>query len=152
MSLPIQRIRPDLLLILVVYWGFSYPPIPGGLLAFSTGYVLDLFSGNAFGLYTFSRPLIFYFAHFFKGRFYLESPASQFLFVFTSVLFEGLIILILLTGLNPDPLGHLYPLFVSSLFPQSLVTGLIAPILFPFFRKGSSLLLSQKETGIKEKG
>ncbi len=105
--LPIQRIRPDIVLILVLYWGLTCPPIQGGILSFFLGYLMDLFSGNSLGLYTFSRPLLFYLAALFKGRLYLEGVLLQFLFVFFFALFEGLLILTLLSALNPVPLGNL---------------------------------------------
>jgi rod shape-determining protein MreD len=134
-SFSIRRIRPDIVLILTLYLGLSYPMVSGGIFAFFLGYLMDLFSGNPFGLYTFSRPLIFCVAHFFKDRFYLEGFLSQFLFTFSSALIEGFLILILLTALNPKPLGNLYPLFVTVLLPQSFSTGLITPTLFSFFRQ-----------------
>ena len=151
-SLPVQRIRPDIVLILTLYLGLSYPLIPGGILAFFMGYLMDLFSGNVLGLYTFSRPLIFYIAQLFKGRFYLEGFLSQFLFVFLSGLVEGLLILILLNGLNPNPLWNLYPMLFTVLLPQSFFTGLITPILFFLLNKGSLLLSDQKRMGLRERG
>jgi rod shape-determining protein MreD len=138
---PIQKIRPDIVLILTLYLGLSYPPISGGILVFFIGYLMDLFSGNPFGLYTFSRPLIFYIAQFFKGRLYLEAFLSQFLFVLVFSLFEGIVILILLTALNSNPHGQLFPLLFTFLLPQSFFTGLITPILFSFLNKGFSFLI-----------
>ena len=151
-SLPIQRIRPDLVLILTLYLGLFYPPISGGILAVFMGFLMDLFSGNSFGLYTLSRPLIFYVAQFFKGRFYLESFTSQFLFVFIFGLVEGLLILILLNVLNPDPIGHLYPLLFTFLLPQSFFTGLITPILFFLIQKGSFSFFHDHVMGLMERG
>ena len=137
-SFPTRRIRPDIVLILTLYWGLFFPPISGGVLAFFMGFLMDLFSGNSFGLYTLSRPFIFYLAQFFKGRFYIESITSQFLFVFVFGLGEGLFIFLLLSMLNPGPIGHLYALLFNLLLPQSLFTGLITPIFFYLFRKGFS--------------
>ena len=149
---PIRWIRPDIVLILTLYLGLSYPPISGGILAFFMGYLMDLFSGNVLGLYSLSRPLIFYIAQIFKGRFYLERFLSQFLFVFFSALVEGFLLLILFTGLNPSPPGNLYPLLFTVLLPQSLSTGLITPILFPLFRRGSLFLADPKGMRIRETG
>jgi len=151
-SLPVQRMRPDIVLILTLYLGLSYPLIPGGILAFFMGYLMDLFSGNALGLYTFSRPLIFYMAQLFKGRFYLEGYLSQFLFVFLSALAEGLLILILLNGLNPNPLGNLYPMMFTVLLPQSFFTGFITPFVFFLLNQDWLLLSHQKRMGLREKG
>jgi len=150
-SLPIQRIRPDMILILTLYLSFSCPPIFGGILALFMGYLVDLFSGNSFGLYTFSRPLIFYAAKLFKDRFYLEGIRAQILFVFIFSLGEGLLILILLRILNPGPIPNLFPLLFTFLLPQSLVSGFVAPILFLLFDKGSLLVLGHARIGTEER-
>jgi len=150
--LPIQRIRPDIVLILTLYLGLFYPPVSGGILAVFMGFLMDLFSGNSFGLYTLSRPLIFYVAQFFKGRFYLEGFTSQFLFVFILGLVEGLLIFILLDVLNPDPIGNLSPLLFTLLLPQSFFTGLVTPILFYLLHKGSFSFFGYHEIELIERG
>lgn len=150
-SFPIQRFRPDLLLIFTLYLAFLFPPIFGGILAFFMGYLMDLFSGNALGFYTFSRPLVFFAAQFFKERFYLEGFSSQFLFAFTFGLLEGVLILMLMSILQAFSFLSLYPLFFTSLLPQSFSTGLVTPLLFLLFQKGSSHLFRQPEKGMKEK-
>lgn len=151
-SNPIQRIRPDILLILTLYLGLSSSPISGVLLAFFLGYLMDLFSGNSFGLYAFSRPLIFYIAQLFKDRVYLESFPSRSLFVFILALVEGFLILILLKVLNPTAFSHLYPLWFPAFLPQSFCTALISPIFFSLFNRGSFLLFNDHRMGIGEKG
>jgi hypothetical protein len=65
---------------------------------------------------------------------------------------EGLLILILLNGFNPSPLANLYPLLFTYLLPQSFFTGLITPILFSLFNKGSVLSSDQHGMGIRERG
>lgn len=150
-SFPIQRFRPDILLIFTLYLAFLFPPIFGGILAFFMGYLIDLFSGNALGLYTFSRPLVFFAAQFFKERFYLEGFFSQFLFAFTFGLLEGALIFMLMSTLQAVSLLSLYPLFFNFLLPQSFSTGLVTPFLFLLFRKGLWSLFRQPEKGIKEK-
>ncbi len=149
-SFPIQRIRPDLLLIFTLYLALLFPPIFGGILAFFMGYLMDLFSGNTLGFYTFSRTLVFFAAQFFKERFYIEGFFFQFLFAFIFSILEGLLILILMSALQPISLGTLYsPLLI--LLPQSFSSGLAAPLLFLLFQKGLSLLFRQSEQGIKER-
>ncbi len=148
---PIQRVRPDLLLILTLFLAFLFPPISGGILAFCMGYLLDLFSGNALGFYALSRSLVFFTAHFFKGRIYLEGFYSQFLFAFMFSIVEGILILILMNALQFVPFGKLYPLFFTFHLPQSFFTGLVTPLFFLLFKKGSLLLFRQPEKGIKER-
>ena len=150
-SFPVQRFRPDLLLIFTLYLAYLFPPIFGGILAFFMGYLMDLFSGNALGFYTLSRPLVFFVAQFFKERFYLEGFSSQFLFAFAFGLLEGVLILLLMSALQAVSLWSLYPLFFTSLLPQSFSSGLVTPLLFLLFQKGSSHLFRQPEKGMKEK-
>jgi rod shape-determining protein MreD len=150
--LPIQRIRPDIILVLILYWGFTLPPVSGGIHALFLGYLMDLFSGNSFGLYAFTRPLLFYLTQLFKGRLYLESFPSQSFFVFVFALFEGLLILTLLAALNPAPLGNLYLPFFTFFLPQSFLTGMIAPVLFFFLQKIFLALPRMHGIGSGERG
>jgi rod shape-determining protein MreD len=44
-------IKPDLMLILITYWGITFPFLPGSLLAFWAGLLMDCLSGSPFGLF-----------------------------------------------------------------------------------------------------
>ena len=149
---PIQRIRPDLLLIFTLYLAFLFPPISGGILAFFLGYLMDLFSGNALGLYTFSRPLVFFAAQLLRERFYLEGFAFRFLFAFLISLSEGILISVLINALQSIPVGNLYFSLFSYLLPQSLLTGLASPFLFLLFQKVRLFLFRQPEPGMSARG
>jgi rod shape-determining protein MreD len=151
-SFPIQRVKPDLVFILTLFMGLTFPPVFGGILAFFLGYLMDLFSGNNFGLFTFSRPFLFFIAQLFKHRIYLENFFSRSLFVFLFTLAEGILFLILLKALNPEPLRPLYPFFFTSFLPQSFSTALVAPILFSIFKKGYSLFYVQPGIGLGARG
>ncbi len=148
----VNRIRPDLMMITTLYLSLSYPPISGGFLAFFIGYLMDVFSGNSFGLFTFVRPFIFYIALFFKDRFYLESFHSQSFFTFIFTLTEGILILILLKVLNPGPVQSLYPLWFTRFLPQAVSTAIISPFFFFIFRKGSFLIFHYPSRGAGERG
>lgn len=143
---PIQRIRPDILLIFTLYLTFLFPPISGGILALVLGSLTDLFSGNAFGFYTFSRPFLFFAAYLFKERFYLEGFSSQFLFVFVFGNLEGILILILLNAFQPVSIDNFYHVLCTLLLPHTFFTGLITPILFLLFQKVSSPLFREPES------
>jgi rod shape-determining protein MreD len=149
---PIQRIRPDLLLIFTLYLAFLFPPFLGGILAFFMGYLMDLFSGNTLGLYAFSRTIVFFATQFLKERFYLEGFSFQFLFALIFSILEGGLLLVLINGLDPVSFENLYRSLLTFLLPQSFCTGLVAPLLFFLFKKGTSLLFTQPEQGIKARG
>jgi rod shape-determining protein MreD len=144
LALPIHRIRPDLMLIFTLWIIFSFPPLSGGILVFALGYLLDLFSGNSFGLYTFSRILLFCVLYRFKDHFYLEGFVSQFFLVFISAFLEGLLLTVFLVILNPYPLRAFYGTWAAVLLPQAVFTGLISPLFFSLFEKGSAYILQDK--------
>ena len=149
---PIQRMRPDVLLIFALYLAFFFPPILGGILAFFIGYLMDVFSGNTLGFYTFSRTLVFFATQFFKERFYLEGFSFQFLFAFIFSILEGGLLFILINGLEPVSFGNLYSSFFTFLLPQSFCTGLACPLLFFIFQKAAPVLFRQPEQGINARG
>lgn len=130
--------RPDLVMILTLYLGLSSSSILGGILAIFFGYLMDLFSGNNFGLYTFTRPLLFYSAQLFKSHIYLESFRSRFLFVLLIGLAEGPILLMLIKVLNPGYLPNLYQLVFIPFVPQCLTTALLSPGLFSLLEKATA--------------
>ena len=150
--IPIQRIRPDFMLIFTLYLGFSTAPVPGAILTFFMGYLVDLFSGNTLGLYAFPRPLLFDGAYLLKSKFYVEGFSSHFIFVFLSACFDGLIILLLSTLLNPEPLFELYPSFLGSLLPRSTFTALIGPLLFTLCRGSVGLPAGKNGAHVQERG
>lgn len=138
LTLPfVQWVRPDLLLILTLYLGLSSSFLSGGVWALFLGYLMDLFSGNHFGLYTFTRPLLFYGTQLFKGHFYLEGFHSRFLLVLLFGLAEGLILLMLIKALNPGYLPNLYRSILIPFLPQCLTTALLTPPLFSLLEKGT---------------
>ena len=149
---PIQRIRPDLLLIYTLFLAFLFPPFLGGILAFFMGYLMDLFSGNNLGFYALSRTLVFFATQFLKERFYLEGFSFQFLFAFIFSILEGGLLLVLVNGLKPVSFGNLYFSLFTVLLPQSFCTGLAAPFLFFLFKKTVLLLFRQPEQGMKARG
>jgi rod shape-determining protein MreD len=150
-SFPVQRMRPDLLLIFTLYLAFLFPPTLGGILAFFMGYFLDLFSGNTFGFYAFSRTLVFFVAQFLKERFYLEGFSFQCLFAIIFSILEGGLTLLLINALQSIPVGNLYSSLFTVLLPQSFLTGLASPLLFFLFQKAGSPLFRQPEQGINAK-
>jgi len=149
---PIHRMKPDLVLILTLFLGISSPPLSGGMLVFFLGYLTDLFSGNSFGLYAFSRLFLFNSAQLLKDRIYLESYFSRALFVFLFTLTEAILVVVLVKAFYPELSRSLSPFFLTGLFPQSFSTAFFAPVLFSIFKKGYSLLSAQPRMVLGDKG
>ncbi len=53
-------IKPDLMLIFIVYLGFMAPPIAGAALTLFCGLLYDSYSGSPFGLFMFSDLAVFF--------------------------------------------------------------------------------------------
>ena len=79
--LPFGGLKPDLLLIVVLYIGFFLPANEGGVLAFALGYVEDLFSGHLIGLFTLMRVTAWLVARLVSGMLNLKSVPAQTIFV-----------------------------------------------------------------------
>lgn len=148
---PIWRIRPDLLMILNLYLAFFLPPISGGALSFFLGLLTDLFSGNSYGLFTFSRPIIFCLVQFLKESFYLEEILYKIFITFFMIIFEGLIILFLLYIFSIGSFRAFNPLFFKILLPQALTTAIIMPYVFPIFNL-INRFISGKPSSIMSRG
>jgi len=91
-------------------------------------------------------------AQLFRTHFYWQGSSFQFLFVFIFALIEGGLILFLVSSLNPSPFPALYRSLIVDVLPQSIVTGLVTPILFPLFGRSSVLLETKQRTEIRRQG
>jgi rod shape-determining protein MreD len=140
-KLPYQLTKPDLLLILTVYFGLYLNPLAGAILAFLSGYMMDTFSGSIFGVQTFSKTAIFFLTILIKDRFYVESPLFQAGTIFSFSIIEGFIIISIL-GMVSSIENLLHPFFLF-IIPQSLITGLVGPFFIALIKWVS--LLSQRE-------
>ncbi len=141
-ELPHQLAKPDLLLILIVYFGLYKNPFPGAILAFLSGYMMDIFSGSIFGVHTFSKTTIFFLTILIRDRFYVKSPLFQAGAIFSFSIIDGFIIISIL-GLV-SPIENLLSPFFTFIIPQSLITGLVGPFFIALIKYVS--LLSQGES------
>ena len=141
-GLPHQLAKPDLLLILVVYFGLYTSPLAGAMLAFLSGYMMDIFSGSIFGVHTFSKTAIFFLTILIKDRFYVKSPLFQAGTIFSFSIIEGFIIISILGLISP--IENLLPPFLTFIIPKSLITGLVGPFFIGLIKYVS--LLSQGES------
>jgi rod shape-determining protein MreD len=139
-GLPHQLAKPDLLLILIVYFGLNTSPLAGAILAFLSGFMMDIFSGSIFGVHTFSKTAIFFLTILIKDRFYIKSPLFQAGTIFSFSIIEGFIIISILGLISP--IENLLPPFFTFIIPQSLITGLVGPFFIalikyvPLFSQG----------------
>ncbi len=112
-------LKPDLLLILIVYLGLNEKYVRGGLLAYTFGLLQDVFTGDYFGLYGFVLLGTFLIV---RGVAERLNPESPLLLLFTigggTLLHSGLIFFSLGFFTENGPPASV---FFWSLLPQILL-------------------------------
>jgi len=123
--LPFGPVKPDLLLIVVIYVGIFLPATEGGVLSFALGYLADLFSGNLIGLFTFTRVSAWLVAKLASGMLNLKSVPAQTIFVAFYSFVDYFVMVAALRFFG----GGEYPLpeAASALWKTALMNAVAAP-------------------------
>jgi len=124
--LPLGGLKPDLLLIIVLYIGFFLPSNEGAVLSFALGYVQDLFAGHLIGLFTLMRVTAWLAAKLMSGMLNLRSVFAQTIFVAIYSIADYFI----MTGVLRLFGGAEYPLPAagSAIWKTALLNAAAAPI------------------------
>ena len=126
-------VKPDLIVVLVVFVAFHYTYLPGAVLALLLGYLVDLYSSGPMGLNVMGNVLVHYLAFLAARTVFLNSVLLQGGVVFIAILGEGLMLFLLrkFVGLASGPF---IPFFSFSLlkgaYTAILALGLFLGILF----------------------
>ena len=131
--LSILGIKPDLLLILVIFFGLYKGPLSGACYGFLAGILLDLFSPAPLGTNAFSKTVLGFLAGAVAPLLYFEAPLIQGLLLFIGMFLEGMILFILLSSFQLVP-SFSYS-FLYIILPAALYTSLLTPLLFYAFKK-----------------
>ena len=114
-------LKPDLMLILVIFLGIAFPLIPGAFLVLFCGLLYDTFSGLPWGLFAFIY-LCIYFSLNLLAKFLIlgERPSFRIFLVAISMGFQALLLTLLppALGVTTHPA---WPL-PGWILPQVLVT------------------------------
>ena len=126
--LPSRFPPPDVVLIVVIIFGFWYPLPLGGGLAFLLGLVQDVLSGGFIGLNALSKTVVFSLTRSIARRFYFSNLTSKIAMVF----FGGIVDSLLVTGVLLIGGGIHIPgaVFVRQMLLQILCTGFLSPLVF----------------------
>lgn len=131
--LSILRIKPDLLLILVIFLGLHRGPLSGAGYGFLAGILLDIFSPVPLGTNALPKTILGFLAGAVAPFLYFETPFIPGLLLFLGMFLEGMILFLLLSSF------HLAPSFSYSLLyiilPASLYTSLLTPFFFYIFKR-----------------
>ena len=116
-------LKPDLLLILVVYLGVNEEYGPGGLLAYLFGALLDVFAGSFMGMYGMSFLVLFFSVRGAVSFFNSENPLLLLFMVFCGTLLEAAMLILL--GFLAQ-VGDLWLIIVRWIVPQLLINVFVA--------------------------
>ncbi|HEY8368545.1 MAG TPA: rod shape-determining protein MreD [Thermodesulfobacteriota bacterium] len=127
--LPFGALKPDLVLLLLLYLSGRSDAIPGGLVAFALGYAMDVLSGAPFGLFTVTKVVIYFLGYLAAKRVYLTAGLAPAVMAVVATVVEGLLLRVLYgaLGLDGRALGHG---LLRYLVFQALLMGALAPFLF----------------------
>jgi rod shape-determining protein MreD len=117
-----EYLKPDLLLILVLYLGLTETYLRGGLLSGFLGFLEDAFAGADFGLFGLTFLLIFFIVRAGASRFNTESSALLLILTFVATFFKGAILISLLLLFSEA--GRQWPVVLAHLFPEAVLNTL----------------------------
>ncbi len=131
------RIAVELSLIVVIYSGFRFDVLRGGILSFILGFIHDCLTCSLSGLYTLIYVLVFLISKLASLRI---SPGKPFLiisFTFVCAMFEGMMVVLFYPLLYGDGIStHA----ITSYIPQILIVSALSPILFRAFHWAEAAL------------
>lgn len=133
----IRGIKPDLILIVVVFWSLARGSWAGMLIGFGGGLLQDCFSGALLGTNALTKTLLGFLIGLGTKTIYKEKFFTQISVLFGCTLLEGFLFFLLLTifGLNQPFLKVMSDLII----PLSFYNALVGPFIFYFLRKLDSL-------------
>jgi len=132
----------DLSLILVIFAGFRFGIVRGGILSFTLGFIRDCLSSSISGLYTLMYVLVFLISMAASTRISPGKPIFIIIFTLICALFEGTVILLL------HPLlygGDISAHEIMMLIPQALILSGLSPLLFKVFYRIEEFLSGEAE-------
>ena len=119
-------LKPDFILILIVYLGISEKYGSGGLFSFGIGLLHDVFAGSAFGLHGMVFLVIFFGVRSTISYFNAENPFLLLFLVFCGTLFQAGLLVLLGTFAEA---GALWQIVLQHLPGQLLINVVSATLL-----------------------
>ena len=101
-------LRPDFLLLVLIFWLIRAPNLCNIGTAWLVGLLMDLASGGVFGQYALAYTVTAFFAAIYQRRLVLFNGTQQIFYVFLLLLISQIILLILKTFSGAEWLGWSY--------------------------------------------
>ncbi|MCL5289647.1 MAG: rod shape-determining protein MreD [Bacillota bacterium] len=142
--LQVSGVKPDLVLMLVIFNGFLRGSREGAFLGFLAGLAQDIFTGNYIGLNALAKMTAGYLAGLAEARFYKESVIIVTLVTFMVGIASQLAYYVLLLYLDIE----VAPAFALGqvIIPSAIYTSLLVPLTFwKFYNSNEKGWLRERE-------
>lgn len=120
--LSVFDIRPDIVLLVVIYVGVSRGHIEGTILGFLSGLVQDAYNPSYMGLNALAKSIVGFGTGYGHGGVAIERPLVRASLIFSAALVHDFVYFLLYTG------GHIYR-FVFLFFARGIGTAIYTAIL-----------------------
>ncbi len=142
--LQVAGVKPDLILLLVVFNGFLRGPREGAFLGFLGGLTLDIFTGSYIGLNALVKMSAGYLAGLAEQRFYKESVIMVTFVTFFAGIIGQLLnyLLFFYLRIQVPP----FFAFFEVIIPTAIYTALLVPLTYwKFYRSNENGWLRERE-------
>lgn len=119
--------KPDILLILTLYFAQKKGIMDGQLIGFFSGLLEDFFSVQLFGIHCFTKMIIGHITGFIHNNFVLDNAWIQIFVGFISALLQGILFIIAKGIFDQIDVFHYIK---TSLWIKLLYTALLTPLIF----------------------
>lgn len=126
--------KPDILLIIVVFFSIYKGPLTGAYLGFIGGFTEDIFGSGFLGLFAVSKTLVGFASGFVGKHVYKTSVYPYVATVLTASLFQEFFIFFWLKLFQPYT-SFFAPSFKNIIFPLAVYNTLLSPLIIIGLRK-----------------
>jgi len=131
--LNVNGVQPDFLLIGLSITAFLLGPMPGQIIGFITGFIVDLMTGGLLGISAFTYTLLGYTIGLIGKKVYGKNILMSVIILFTATILKAIVLSIIAAlFMKPGFFGYFYQ---GRVFLESVINGLITPIFFILITK-----------------
>lgn len=129
----IKGVSPDFLLVAISLAAFILGPIPGQIMGFTVGLIIDIISGGLLGISAFTFSIIGYAVGLVGKKVYGNNILITITILFVVTLVKATVLSMLAAiFLKPGYFGYFSQ---GKIFLEAVLNSLIAPIMFVMIRK-----------------
>jgi rod shape-determining protein MreD len=127
-SIRIWKVRPDILLIMVVFFAFNGGTRLGVRTGAFAGFLKDIFTDGPFACWTITFALAGFLVGFYRNRFYRENLYTQISMTLLSFLFSSVFYYLLADLFTEMP--SFYQSLLLLIIPAAIYTAIFSPVIF----------------------